>query len=311
MQKLGIIGLGPWGRNYVRIFHRLVGKERLVVCDLNHLRRSETQTAYPEIEATGNYLELLKRPDIIGVVIATPPQTHFLLARASLLAGKHTLIEQPVVESLLQAEAIFQLGRKKELVVMAGHLMVFHPVAEKVRQMLTAGRLGQLQYIFFNQANPQTYSSREKFLWNVIVHDLALLEYWLGEEPGQIKASGVGWEINQAKKAISVLMLMPGGCMVHLFETCCHPVKVRKIVLVGNRGSLVFDDLEPGHKLQFFSGGGNTPDQCFPAWTEPLERECCHFLECITRQIPPCTGEQHTLWVMRNAEKILNHLADD
>jgi len=150
---VGVVGCGYWGPNLIRNFRQLPDCRLKVVCDLNPERLAHMRRLYPEVQTTQNYDELIQDPDLDAIAIATPVRFHHRMARASLLAGKHTFIEKPMAASVAECEELVQLAEDRGLTLMVGHTFLFSPAVRKIKEIISRGDIGPLHYIAARRLN--------------------------------------------------------------------------------------------------------------------------------------------------------------
>jgi UDP-2-acetamido-3-amino-2,3-dideoxy-glucuronate N-acetyltransferase len=245
---------------------------------------------------------VLNDPTVDAVVVATPAETHYLLARKALLAGKDTYVEKPLALHCEEAEKLADLAEVKGLMLMVGHLLEFHPAVVRLHKLITDGELGRLEYIYSNRLNMGKVRREENALWSFAPHDISVILLLLQQMPIQVAATGGTYlQPNIADVTVST-MLFDRGVRAHLFVSWLHPFKEQKLVVVGEHRMAVFDDVRESNKLQIYDKkidlvNGEFVTQRpaartieFPA-DEPLRIECSHFLECIeSRRTPKTDG---------------------
>jgi UDP-2-acetamido-3-amino-2,3-dideoxy-glucuronate N-acetyltransferase len=184
--NIACIGAGYWGKNLVRNFHELHALSW--ICDLEPQRRASLQSSYPDVRLTGDVQAVLADPDVKGVVIATPAESHGELVRESLLAGKDVLVEKPLCLSAEEARRLVTLASEKSRVLMVGHLLWYHPAILKLKELLEQGELGRIQYIYSNRLNLGRFRREENILWSFAPHDVSVILGLVGELPNAIEA---------------------------------------------------------------------------------------------------------------------------
>jgi UDP-2-acetamido-3-amino-2,3-dideoxy-glucuronate N-acetyltransferase len=298
--RIAVIGAGYWGVNLVRVFHQLGVLRR--VCDFSTERLQQLAGKYPDVEMDRSYDDVLDDSDVKAVVIATPAETHYTLARRALLAGKDVFVEKPLTLRCEEAEKLTWISENQRRILMVGHLLEYHPAITRLNEMIEEGELGRLEYVYSNRLNMGKVRREENALWSFAPHDISVILLLLKQMPIQVAATGGTYlQPNVADVTVSN-MLFDRGVRAHLFVSWLHPYKEQKLVLVGERRMAVFDDVRKTDKLQIYEKkiglvNGNfiaerpaarTVD--FPA-DEPLLLECRHFLDCIeTRQTPRTDG---------------------
>jgi UDP-2-acetamido-3-amino-2,3-dideoxy-glucuronate N-acetyltransferase len=298
--QIGVIGAGYWGANLVRVFHQ-TGALR-AVCDFSPQRLEELGAKYPSVRMESSVDALLGDPAIDGIVIATPAETHYDLARLSLLAGKDTYVEKPLTLHCEESEALIELAESRWRLLMVGHLLEFHPAITRLQELIEQGELGRVEYVYSNRLNMGKVRREENALWSFAPHDISVILLLLKQLPIQVTATGGAYlQPNIADVTVST-MLFDRGVRAHLFVSWLHPYKEQRLVVVGERRMAVFDDVRPADKLQLFDkkidlvngqfvAGKPTAQTVEFAKDEPLMLECRHFLDCIaTRRAPKTDG---------------------
>jgi len=302
--RIAVVGAGYWGVNLVRVFNRLGVLD--CICDSSAERLKPLAAQYPGVRTETSLEAVLKDPSVDAVVIATPAEMHFDMARKALLAGKDVYVEKPLTLHCEEAETLIALAEREKRILMVGHLLEFHPAITKLKEMVDAGELGRLEYIYSNRLNMGKVRREENALWSFAPHDISVILFLLGLMPIQIAATGGTYlQPNIADVTIST-MLFERGVRAHLFVSWLHPFKEQKLVVVGERRMAVFDDVRKTEKLQIFDkkidlvNGQYVAEKPaaltveFPA-DEPLQLECQHFLDCIATRATPRT-DGHDGW---------------
>lgn len=298
--KLAAVGAGYWGVNLIRVFHRLGVLGR--ICDFNLPRLQQLAAEYPDVPVEPSYDEILNDSAIDAVAIATPAETHYELACRALRAGKDVFIEKPLVLRADEAEDLTALSARMGRILMVGHLLEYHPAITRLQQLIAAGELGRIEYIYSNRLNLGKVRREENALWSFAPHDISVILLLLKELPIQVTATGGTYlQPNIADVTVST-MLFSHGTRAHLFVSWLHPYKEQKLVVVGEKRMAVFDDVRKTEKLQLYDkridlvNGQFVVERPtaqavdFPA-DEPLQIECRHFVECIeTRRTPKTDG---------------------
>jgi len=302
--QVAVIGTGYWGKNLVRNFHNL--KALRTICDTNETTRGIFLQKYPDVRGASSLGQVLGDPEVQGVIVATPAETHATLVRECLLAGKDVYVEKPICLSTSDGEKLCALAKDRERVLMVGHLLWYHPVVRKLNELVKAGDLGKILYIYSNRLNLGKLRREENVLWSFAPHDISLILGLLGDEmPDRVQAQGGNYLHQEIADATVSTLSFPSGVRAHLFISWLHPFKEQKLVVVGQEKMAVFNDTAPwAEKLQLYAHTiewpGNVPvahkaeAEAVPVEeAEPLRLECAHFLECIqTRETPRTNGEE-------------------
>jgi len=306
---IAVIGSGYWGKNLIRNFHEL-GALKLI-CDKSETLLNQFREQYSGSGTCLALNEILSRNDIKGVVIATPAETHYTIAREVLLAGKHVFVEKPFVLDEEEAEDLTTLAKANNLVLMVGHVLQYHPAFVRLKELAEAGDLGRINYVYSHRLNLGKIRREENILWSFAPHDISMILSLAGEEPDSVATHG-GYYLHQKIADVTTTHLeFPSGLRAHIFVSWLHPNKEQKLVVVGDRKMAVFDDTQPWedklllypHKIKWqhnvpLPSKAEAERSDIPE-DEPLRRECQHFLDCITNGQAPLTDGNEGLGVLR------------
>jgi UDP-2-acetamido-3-amino-2,3-dideoxy-glucuronate N-acetyltransferase len=310
--SIAVIGTGYWGKNLVRNFYNLGALHTICDADLDTVDAFKEK--YPGIQGVSSFSDILTNTDIKGVVISTPAEMHATMAKEALLAGKDVYIEKPLCLDEKDGIELNELALIHKKVLMVGHLLWYHPVVLKLKELVDAGELGRIQYIYSNRLNLGKLRREENVLWSFAPHDISVILGLLGEEPESIQAQGGNYLHQKIADTTVTLLNFASGIKAHIFVSWLHPFKEQKLVVVGDRKMAVFNDTAPWpDKLQLFPHSikwtGNVPvaDKAEAISIavdedEPLRAECAHFMECIDKRQTPRTDGHEGLRVL----KVLN-----
>lgn len=313
-EKIAVIGSGNWGRNLVRNFYGLGFLH--TVCDLNEASLQELQQQYKGLNVTTRFDAVLENPAICGVVIATPSHTHYPLAKKALLAGKHVYVEKPMATSVEHTLELNALAAEMGKILMVGHLLLYHPVVNRLRQLVQEGHLGHIQSIQSDRLNTNKFRPDKSVLWDLAPHDLSMIGYILDRDPVEI-VSAIGYR-NREDGLVDdahIDLIYPGDVAGHVHISWVHPVKQVQLVVRGTERSAIIDDTQQANKLQIFHKDDFTrPIEEFPEYLtiEPLKLECQHFINCIRHGKPPKTDGLNGLRVvevLEQAERLMETIA--
>lgn len=315
MTNIAVVGSGYWGKNLVRNFNELGALH--TVCESNPETLLPFQERYPEAEFQSSFHLVLQNPAIDAVVIATPAETHFEMARMALLANKHVFVEKPLALFASEAEELNQLAMRQNLRLMVGHILLYHPAIIKLKEIINSGELGKINYIYSNRLNLGKIRSEENILWSFAPHDISAIVYLLEEMPSQVIAQGGNYLNHNIADVTNTILSFKSGVRGHIFVSWLHPNKEQKLIIMGTNKMAVFDDTATEGKLQIHDKGvdwiNRQPvprrngtsivplDSC-----EPLKAECQHFLDCINSGTTPRTDGVNGI----NVLKILNACQD-
>ncbi len=303
-EKIAVIGCGNWGKNLVRNFDNLGFLYK--VCDLNPATLADLQKQYRHIITTSKFDDVFDDPKVNGVVIATPSFTHYELAKKALLAGKHVYVEKPVATSSEQTLELNALARELDRVLMVGHLLLYHPAVNRLRQLIREGHLGQIKNISSDRLNTNKFRPDKSVIWDLAPHDVSMISYLLDREPEDI-VSVIGYQ-NREDGLVDdahIDMVFPNDVAGHIHISWVHPIKQVKLVVRGTERTAMIDDTLGENKLHIFNKDDlSSPIEEFPDYLEiePLKLECQHFINCIRHGYDPKTNGMNGYHVVRVLE---------
>jgi len=290
--RVGVAGLGHWGPNLARNFAELADLAWL--CDSDPAKH-DVAARYPQARFTTDFEEMLEDPELDAVVIATPVPTHFSLARSALAARKHVLVEKPPAMRGAEMDELVALADERDRVLMPGHLLLYHPGVQRLKEMIDAGELGEVLCVYGNRQNLGIIRSNENALWSLGVHDLSVILYLLDEEPEQCIALGRDFLTEGVEDVVFCYLRFPSGKIAHMHLSWLDPHKMRRMTVVGTEKMVVFDDMELERKVTVYEKAPWKPAERYGEWQtrtgdifsprigndEPLKLECLHFLRLV------------------------------
>ncbi|HXX21339.1 MAG TPA: Gfo/Idh/MocA family oxidoreductase [Candidatus Acidoferrum sp.] len=298
--NIGVIGCGYWGKNLVRNFYELGALG--AICDVDESQLAHMAKAFP-VPATRSVEELLAMTQIEAVAIASPAAEHYRLAKKALLAGKDVFVEKPLALRTDDGIELVELAKRRSRILMVGHLLHYHPAVIELRRMIRDGDLGKVEYISSSRLNLGKLRTEEDILWSFAPHDISAILYLLDETPSRVVAQGASYLNHPISDVTFTILNFASGVKAHVFVSWLHPFKEQKLVVVGDRKMVVFDDTQTERKLIIYphridwvnrvpiarkAEGEVVP---LPAH-EPLHLECLHFTECVQdRKTPRTSGE--------------------
>jgi predicted dehydrogenase len=324
MTKVGLIGLGYWGPNLARVLNQSRRCEFVACCDTNSENLRKVTRQYPTLRGFSSACEMLKS-DVDAVVLATPISTHYSLAREALNAGKHVMVEKPLTHNSSCAEELVSLAERKGFTLMTGHTFIYSPPVVKVKEVIDSGNLGEIYYISLSRVNLGLYQSDVDVIWDLAVHDISILLYWLNEIPIQASAFGRACVKNHKNDVAFIWLRFPSGVITAIEISWLSPQKLRRSIVVGSRRMVVYDDTESSEKLKIYDRGVilHAPetfgefqltyrmgDMVAPHLSnqEPLALEIDHFLECVETGMQPKTNGEFGANVVRVLEMAVESL---
>jgi predicted dehydrogenase len=320
--NLAAVGLGYWGPNLARNLDDLEGAELTWICDRDEGRLERYGARFPDARKTTRFDELLADDELDAVAIATPVVTHFELAREALLAGKHVFVEKPLALSSALGEQLVALAEERALVLMPGHLLLYHPGVAKLKDLVDSEELGRLLYVYGNRQNLGQFRKDENALWSLGAHDLSVILHLVGEEPAEAWARGGSFLNPGVEDVVFCYLGFPSGIVAHMHLSWLDPHKMRRMTVVGDKKMAVFDDMEPERKVTVYDKGGERPLDTWSDWQarsgdisipkiandEPLRLECEHFLALLRGEGDPNAAAREGLAVVRALEQLQSSL---
>lgn len=241
MPRFGQIGLGQWGKNIFRNLCELQVLKMAYDTDAETAANLKKDQADPAIARS--YDHILAEPSINAVIITTPAALHYEHVKKALMAGKDVFVEKPLALSLAQGEELVRLARERQRILMVGHILHYHPAVIKLKEMITAGDLGRVEYIYSNRLNIGRLRTEENILWSFAPHDISVIMALLREEPTEVEAFGGDYLSRGIYDTTMTTLAFMNGVKAHIFVSWLHPFKEQKLVVVGSRQMAVFDDV--------------------------------------------------------------------
>lgn len=314
-RTVAVIGCGYWGKNLVRNFNTLGALQ--TVCDATEAGRTTATELAPTVTIVSAVEDVLTDPQIDGVVIATPAETHYSLVRKALESGKDVFVEKPLALTADQGAHLVRLAQEKERILMVGHVLEYHPAITQLRQLIDSGALGKIHYIYSNRLNLGKIRTEENILWSFAPHDVAVILRLMGGLPFQVVACGGSYIQPNIADVTVTNLLFDNGVRAHIHVSWLHPFKEQRLVVIGAKKMASFDDVSKQLVLYDqrvdLKENGPIPvkgeGELVPfAPDEPLRLECQAFLHAIATRQPPITdGESglRTLKVLQAAQRSL------
>jgi predicted dehydrogenase len=320
--RVGLAGLGYWGPNLARNFGAIPGAELTWLCDSDDARLAELGARHPGVRTTTDLGDLLADEEVDAVVLATPVVTHAELARRALLAGKHVLVEKPMALVADEAEELVALAEERDLVLMPGHLLLYHPGVRMLKELVESGQLGDVLYVYGNRQNLGQLRKDENALGSLGSHDLAVILYLLEEEPAECHAHGESFLREGIEDVVFCFLRFPSGPVAHMHLSWLDPHKMRRMTVVGTSKMAVFDDMELERKVTVYDKAAEQPLGTYGEWQtrtgdifspriandEPLRIECEHFLRLVRGEGDRFEAARAGLAVVRVLEQLQRSL---
>ncbi len=325
--RIGVVGVGYWGPNLVRNFAALSGCRVTGVGDLSEGRLEHMRELYPNMHISLDPDTVIEDEEGDAVVIATPVRYHYDLARRSLLANKHVLIEKPMASSSAECEELMALAEARGLTLMVGHTFIYSPFVRRIKKIVDTGELGEILYISSRRLNLGLFQNDINVAWDLAPHDLSIILYLLDRTPAMVHCHGRTLSGHDVEVMTNMSLHFEEGGFATIQSSWIDPVKVRELTVVGDRKMVVYDDTAQNEKVRVYDKRVEVPPHydSFAEWqfsyhyggmhapfikqVEPLRTECQHFLDCIRTRARPASGGQEGTEVVRILEAASESLA--
>ncbi|MFH0796824.1 MAG: Gfo/Idh/MocA family oxidoreductase [Candidatus Omnitrophota bacterium] len=323
MKNIAVIGAGYWGKNLVRVFSRLgvlhticdenpaVLKNVLASCDFSGSKKPRPTTFFEEVLADS---------EIDAVVIATPAVSHYEITRSVLSHSKDVFVEKPLALKVEEGKELVRIAEEKSLILMVGHILNYHPAVLKLKELIDAGSLGQIYYLYSNRLNFGKIRSEENILWSFAPHDISVILMLLEEEPIKVTATGAIYLQPGVTDITLSHFVFKNDVQAHIFVSWLHPYKEQKLVVIGQEKMAVFDDATPEklvlypHKVSWKdrvpTAQKAEPEVVLLKMEEPLLAEARHFLECLNNRNQPRTDGKEGLRVLKILDRCQRSLSN-
>jgi len=328
---VAIVGCGYWGINYVRVFSELSQTQVVAVCDQRAERLQEVGRRFPGLDLTTDVAEVLRRDDVDAVVVATPATKHYEVARASLMAGKHVLVEKPITMQADHAKDLVNLAEDRGLTLMVGHIFLYNAGIKMVKDSLNHDEASRVYYLYARRSNLGPIRQDVNALWDLAPHDVSIFNYLLDSTPSWVSATGSKVLQSCCEDVGFISLGYPDGVIGHIHVSWVDPNKVREVVVVSNDKRIVFDDVKTMEQVRIFEKGIAPGEVDAPSSygefrflirdgdiisprvqaSEPLKDQCLHFVECINQNKRPFTDGQAGLEVVQVMQAIDRSLAQN
>jgi predicted dehydrogenase len=315
MVSIAVVGAGAWGKNHIRVFSELPNVRLKYVCDQDSSKLLPLQKSYPQAKMVENLDAIIKDPEVRGVVITSSAISHFPLAKELLGQDKDVLVEKPMALTTEDAEEMLKIAEKRKRILMVGHLLIYHPVVARLKEMIASGELGKIYYIYTQRVNLGIIRQDENALLSFAPHDLSIILHLLEESPVSVTAHGESYVQKAIEDVVFISLRFADGKMANIHLSWLDPHKLRKVTIVGSEKMVVFDDMEASEKLKIYDKGVKHisydtygeylslrfGDITIPSikMVEPLRAEAEHFIQSIESRKEPKTGGRDGLKVVK------------
>lgn len=318
--RIGVVGLGYWGPNIVRALHEVVEAQVEWVCDLRREAVDPLVRRFPRARGTTQFDDLLRDDELEAIVVATPVSSHAALARAALEAGKHVLVEKPLARSSAEAEALAALAERRGKVLMPGHVFLYSPPVNTIRDLVAAGDLGEIYFISSSRVNLGLHQPDVSVVWDLGPHDFSILHFWLGSLPVEVSAMARACLSAGTPDVAFVNATFDSGTIAHIELSWLAPSKLRRTAIVGSERMVVYDDTSPEPVRVFNSGAEIEDPATFGEFrltyrtgdivsprvepTEPLVLELQEFCQAVRGLVLPRASAALGIDVIRTIEAV-------
>ncbi|MBN1866073.1 Gfo/Idh/MocA family oxidoreductase [Candidatus Sumerlaeota bacterium] len=288
-KKVCVVGAGRWGRNHIQTLHTMDCLGGIVEANDETLAR--LAQSYPEAKTFPNVRDAV-REEFDGFTVATPAATHFEIASFLLRDKKHVLVEKPIALKASEARELDALARRQGVQLMVGHVLLFHPAIAKIKELVDAGKIGKLEYLYSNRLNLGAVRTEENILWSFAPHDISIFQHLIGAMPTQVTSRGGAFLQPHIHDTTMTVLSYPDNVVGHIFVSWLHPFKEHRLVAIGSKGMLSFDDSSESKDLLFHEKGidwvqgepvkrdGATEAIPYDR-TLPLTNELTYFVDCL------------------------------
>lgn len=318
--KIGVVGCGYWGPNLIRNFRSLADCNLKVMCDISEKRLTHLKSLYPEVGCETSFDHVLNGVGVDAVVIATAVRFHFQMAKAALLAGKHTFIEKPMASSTAECEELIDIAKKNGLVLMTGHTFLYSPAVRKIKEIVDSGDIGEIRYISARRLNLGLFQKDINVAWDLAPHDISIIQHIMGEAAISVNCQGSAHVTPGIEDVTSMCLSFQRNRTAIIQSSWLDPRKVREMTIVGSRRMIVYDDVAPLEKLKIFDARVERPPHYdtfaefhyayhygdvytpYIKQEEPLKVECQHFVDCIRNGSTPISDGKQGLQLVQILE---------
>ena len=281
-QKIAVIGCGVWGRNIVRNFYNLNVLD--IVCDLDESNLQKVREQYPGVKTTNDFNDIINNLEITAVAVVTPSHTHYKVVKAMLEAGKNVYVEKPISTVAQEAKDLTELAHQKGLVLMVGHLLLYHPAVNRLKMLIEEGELGDIVYAQSDRLNVNFFKNDRSVMWDLAPHDVSMMSYVTGKDPLRVIAAvGCSSEQNDIMDITHITIEFEDGMVGQISDSWITPKKHVQLLVRGTKATAILDDTVQENKLVIYDNFKKDTSQNISLdylEIEPLKLECQHFISC-------------------------------
>lgn len=309
-QRIAVIGAGCWGRNIVRNFYNLNVLD--TVCDMDEENLKKVREQYENVNTTKDFKDIINNPEITSVAVVTPSHTHFKIVKAMLEAGKNVYVEKPISTVAQEAKDLMELANSKGLVLMVGHLLLYHPAVNRLKMLIEEGELGDVVYAQSDRLNVNYFKNDRSVMWDLAPHDVSMMSYVVGKSPKRvISAVGCSSDRNDIMDITHLTIEFEDGIIGQISDSWITPRKHVQLLVRGTKATAILDDTLPENKLVIFDNFVKDATQNIKLdylEIEPLKLECQHFISCCENGKKARSDGDNGLMVtsiLEQAEKVM------
>lgn len=318
-KKICVVGAGRWGKNHVRTLHQLGALGGVVESSTE--AQSQIRADFPGVEIFSSVDESFEK-NFDGYTVATPAETHAAIATTILRRRKPVLVEKPLAISLNEARTLAALARENQTLLMVGHVMLFHPAIRKMKELIASGKIGKLQYLYSNRVNLGTVRTEENILWSFAPHDISIFQFLIGSMPRRVTSRGAAFLQPSVHDTTITVLEYPENIVAHNFVSWLHPFKEHRLVVIGSKGMLSYEDSSREKQLLFYEKGidwvkgepisRDGPTESIPFnKAQPLQEELSYFISNLNAKEPLLSDYRNGLEVLEILEQATSSLSSE
>ena len=310
-KRICVVGAGRWGKNHIRTLRELGCLAGII--ETNADTRAEFKKKSSSVKVFAAVKDAMD-DDFDGFIVSTPAETHFEIAKLIINHKKHILVEKPLTLKVSEARHLKALAEKNGVNLMVGHLLLFHPAIRKIKELIEKGKIGKLQYIYSNRLNLGTVRTEENILWSFAPHDISIFQYFIGSLPIEVVSRGGSFLRPRVHDSSMTVLTYPNNIVGHIFVNWLHPFKEHRMVIVGSKGMLSYEDSSSEKNILFYEKGidwingepvkRDGPRENIPYNTAmPLAEELKYFIKHINGETIRIANAQNGVEVLEILEK--------
>ena len=306
-KNIAVVGCGHWGKNLIRNFYELGALASIFDPNIEIAEHYSKQYSVQN----HSFSVIINDSNIEGVVLAVPAKHHAAMAIDAMKKGKHVFVEKPLAMNEAEATLMIKTAKENKVQLMVGHLLQYHPVFQKVKEIALDGEIGEINYIYSNRLSFGKVRTEEDVIWSFAPHDISMILSLANQEPEFITAHSTAMLQDNIADTATIHITFKSGLKSHISVSWLHPYKEQRLVVIGKKAMLVFDDTKPWNEKLFIQRYQAEINQGSPNLKkddlefikviedEPLKNECQHFIDIVQNNIMPLTDEHEGLKVLK------------